>query len=171
MTIRANSPRQRFQKRASPLASVRNPPAGRILLPQRVPRRRPGRFSDVFWLRGRSFHPYVLLRSPSEQSGFRLPQGGEFRRTAVWERGRRSWDAREWRLVYRVGLFEFSQFGRIRVILILQGMEFLLALRQRLRMSSMSKHRCSKSRRLEGRTSISFTVKGVVILPGLESLF
>ena len=30
-----------------------------------------------------------------------------------------------------MGLLEFSQFGRIRVILILQGMEFLLALRQR----------------------------------------
>ena len=34
-------------------------------------------------------------------------------------------------LIYRVGLFEFGQFGRIRVILVLQGVEFLLALRQR----------------------------------------
>lgn len=132
MTIRANSPRQRFQKRASPLAfrsefSCRAVHFFRGVFRDDVQ----GGFQTFFSCGSGVFilvFSSVLLRS---EAGFVFLQGGEFRRTAVWERGRRSWDAREWRLVYRVGLFEFSQFGRIRIILILQGMEFLLALRQR----------------------------------------
>lgn len=111
MTIRANSPRQRFQKRASPLA-FRSESSCRADSSSAACSETTSR--EVFRRFLAAGAEFSSLCSPPFSFGAKRVSssaGGEFRWTAVWERGRRSWDAREWRLVYRVGLFEFSQFG------------------------------------------------------------
>ena len=122
MTIRANSPRQRFQKRASPLA-FRSESSCRADSSSAACSETTSR--EVFRRFLAAGTEFSSLCSPPFSFGAKRVSssaGESFAGRLSGERGRRSWDAREWRLVYRVGLFEFSQFGRIRVILILQGM-------------------------------------------------